>query len=380
MELSTVSETFTPKEMEHLTTSFTLEELQKIKNKHSRKELEDAIERHGRSRIPLTKTFMEHDLTDCDAPGDAEELDAAQWHSKNDQSVDQRSTADERSSRHRPSTKPSKSLAISQDVPEQATKLNKQRSSRPSPLSKNSTTRQESTRPTKAIRNQTKPSRVLRGHLSDAENSGRPSSARPAPKPASNQGSRFERAPTELERGEAGAEAHRLSEELRLGWHNRAEKVKMGRDIQRLIAVANGGWIQLAAERQPSVKEERKRDKGSVKASNKRVREADIDIYGYRPGEKEELQERYARETTQEEEIDLEGNIIPRKRARNFAVQSPFGAGDVDEYVGGQSGKEVEETEADCHRVFDDDDEEVLPRPKKRGSIRKGDAGGYHRR
>lgn len=317
--------------------------------------------------------------SDCDAPGDTEELDAAQWHSKNDQSVDQRSTADERSSRHRPSTKPSKSLAISHDVPEQAAKLNKQRSSRPSPLSKNSTTRRESTRPTKVIRNQTKPSRV-RGHLSYAESSARPSPAPPAPKPASNQGSRFERAPTELERDEAGAEAHRLSEELRLGWHNRAEKAKMGKDIQRLIAISNGGWIQLAAERQPSVKEERKRDKGSVKASKKRVKEADIDVCGYRPGEKEELQERYARETTQEEEIDLEGNIIPRKRPGDFAVQSTFGAGDVEEYVGGHSGKEVEETEADRHRVFDDDDEEVLPPPKKRRSIPKGDAGGYHRR
>lgn len=317
--------------------------------------------------------------SDRDAPGDTEELDAAQWHTKNDQQVDKRSPANEHSSRHRPSTKPSKSLAISQDVPEQAAKLDKQRSSRPSLPSKRSTTRQESTRPTKAIRNQTKPSKG-RGRGSYAESIGRPSTASPASKPASNQGSKFQRAPTKLEREQAGAEADRLSDELELGWHNRAEKAKMGKDIQRLIAIANGGCIQLAAEQQPSVKVERKSDKGSVNASGKRVREADIDVCGYRPGEKQELQRRYARETTQEEEIDLEGNIIPGKRSRNFAVQSTFGARDVDVYIGGHPVKEVEEIEAECRHVFDDDDEEVLPPPKKRRSIRKGDEDEYYRR
>lgn len=273
-------------------------------------------------------------------------------------------------------------MAIPQDVPEQAGKTQRQRSSRLPPLSKKASPHHEPSPSTKAGQNKTKPSRA-RGHGSDGGSFGQPPEAIPTSQPSGTQ-----RAPTALEREEARAKADRLAEELELSWHNRAEKVQKKKDIQRQTVIANGGWIDCGAEPQPLPEplatEESKPHRGTVKASRKRARDVDIDDCGYRPGEKDELQQRFAHRDLQEDEIDLEGNPIPRKRTREVAVKSGFGQRETDENVGEHPGnyyEEFERAEDERGRLSDDgEDEGVSPPPRKRRSHRRGDTEDYYGR
>ena len=257
--------------------------------------------------------------------------------------------------------------------------MRRQRSSRLPPLSKRASPDHESSPSTKAGQKKTKPSRA-RGQGSDVGSFGQPQEAVPTSQP-----SRSQRAPTALEREEARAKADRLSEELELSWHSRAEKVQKKKNIQRQTVIANGGWIDCGAEPQPLATgpsatepvatEESNSHRGSVKASHKRVRDPDIDDCGYRPGEKDELQQRFAHKDLQEDEIDLEGNPIPRKRTRELAVKSGFGQRDTDEYAGEHPGnyyEEFERAEDERGRLSDDgEDKGVSPPPRKRRSRRR---------
>ena len=229
--------------------------------------------------------------------------------------------------------------------------MQSQRSSLLPPLSKKASPHHDSSPSTKAGQKKTKPLRA-RGHGSDVGSFGQPPNAI-----ITSQPSRTQRAPTALEREEARAKADELAQELELSWHNRAEKVQKKKDIQRQTVIANGGWIDSGAEPQllatepqlsaaePPATEENKPQRGTVKASRKRARDVDIDDCGYRPGEKDELQQRFAHKDLQEDEIDLEGNPIPRKRTRELAVKSDFGQREMDEYVGEHPGTYREEFE-----------------------------------
>ena len=321
--------------------------------------------------------------SDFDAPGETDEFDAAHWHSKDDQRAEHHSQANERPLGHRPATRLSQSLSIPQDVPEQAGKMQTQRSSRLPPLSKKASPHHEPSPSTKAGQKKTKPSRA-RGHGSDVGSFGQPQEAVPTSQP-----SRSQRAPTALEREEARAKADRLTEELELSWHNRAEKVQKKKDIQRQTVIANGGWIDCGAEPQPLATEplateESKPHRGTVKAPGKRVRDTDIDDCGYRPGEKDELRERYAHKATHDDEIDLEGNPIPRKRMRESAVKNGPGEWHTDEYAEEHPvdyREEFERAEDERGGLSDaGEDERVSPPPRKHRSRPRGDTEDYYGR
>lgn len=261
--------------------------------------------------------------------------------------------------------------------------MQSQRSSRLPPLSKKASPHHDSSPSTKAGQKKIKPLRA-RGHGSDVGSFGQPPNAIPTSQPSSTQ-----RAPTALEREEARAKADRLAEELELSWHNRAEKIQKKKDIQRQTVIANGGWIDSGAEPQPLATEplateESKPHRGTVKASRKRVRDTEVDDCGYRPGEKDELQQRYAHKALQEDEIDLEGNPIPRKRTRESAVKSGPGEWNTDEHAGDHPGnyrEEFERAEDERGGLADaGEDEQVSPPPRKQRSRRRGDTEDYYGR
>ncbi|KAL9035234.1 MAG: hypothetical protein Q9180_004969, partial [Flavoplaca navasiana] len=202
------------------------------------------------------------------------------------------------------------------------------------------------------------------------------------------------RAPTALECQAARGRARSLSLELKQKRkrHDKADRLRMTKEIKRQDAIADGGWIEQATqqelavqitrkpeqqaaskktgkpEQQVPVKDARKRSGRGGKYSSKHRKQPESDEAGYLPGEREEWQKIWAQEAKPPDEmIDEAGNIISQEAISEFDVQHTQGLNAYSSHL--MSEEDLEE----ARRLFEDD-EDNLPGPP----ARKRRRGGHH--
>lgn len=336
-------------------------------------------------------------MVELDAPAESDEFDASRWQSENSQPEKQHSPRKGQiSSPQSRSSESGDSLTASGDLQESPPLSNQQQDlPRPSPSLQHPITCVQAT---KASHKQDKTSR-RRGRGSRVQ-----SVQRPATSSRDVAGGRIpSRAPTALECQAARGRARSLSIELKQKWkwQDRADKVRMTREIQRQDAIANGGWIEPATqqelallitkkpeqqaalkktgkrEQQAPAKDARKRGGGGSKYSSKHRNQPESDEAGYLPGEREELQKLWARDAKPPDEmIDEAGNIISQDEISEFDVQGTQGLNTYSSHL--MSEEDLEE----ARRLFEDEEDDYLPEPPAKKRRRGGHEGerGYQRR